>query len=105
MLRETGGTTKFHIDYHLFGLKGIEVEREFYHEGDTFISETVPTMWSSCGGSNIFEINSSLYAQKVNSDYVDSFIKINSSDSISLVYHFDERSCHDFYGLSSMDIK
>lgn len=91
--RQTGSSTEFNIDYYFSGIKGRTIEKEFHHEEDIFVSENVPTIWSSCGGSTTFEINSSIYAKKTHDDHLDSYIKINSSESISLAYWFYERSC------------
>ena len=94
-----GSETNFGIEYFFAGTKGPIVTRSFTEEEDIVITDEVPiAAWSSCGGSEIFRINTSIKAKKENKDDEDAFIAIDSVDSsetntIALVYYFNEQDC------------
>merc|ERR1711862_980952 len=95
---DNGSETTFQVEYFFAGLKGPIVKRTYEEEEEIVITDTVPMIWSPCGGSEIFRINSSMIAKKENNDSQDAFITIDSVDGIevnntALTYYFDEREC------------
>ena len=95
---EDGSETTFQIEYFFAGLKGPIVKRTYEEEEDIVISDKVPLLWSPCGGSEIFRINTSIRARKGSKDADDPFITIDSVDgtednTIALMYYFQEQDC------------
>jgi len=95
---ESGSETTFQVEYFFAGIKGAIVKRAYETEENIVITDTVPMIWSPCGGSEIFRINSSMGAKKEDKEDQDTFITIDSVDgmevnSTALTYYFDEREC------------
>ena len=90
--------TNLGVEYFFAGTKGPIVTRTYTEEEDIFISDKVPLVWSPCGGSEIFRINTSIKAKKGAKDDEDTFITIDSVDgtednTIALIYYFSEKEC------------
>merc|ERR1711902_157120 len=93
-----GSETNFGVEYFFAGTKGPVVTRTFNEEEDIVITDKVPMVWSPCGGSEIFRVNTSIKAKKKSKDNEDAFITIDSVDgtednTTALTYYFDEREC------------
>jgi len=96
--QDNGSETTFQVEYFFAGLKGPIVKRTYEEEENIVITDTVPMIWSPCGGSEIFRINTSIRAKKGGADAEDTFITIDSVDgtednSLALIYYFDEQEC------------
>merc|ERR1711982_8142 len=90
--------TNLGVEYFFAGTKGPIVTRTFNEEEDIVISDKVPMVWSPCGGSEIFRVNTSIKAKKKSKDNEDAFITIDSVDgtednTIAWVYYFNEQDC------------
>merc|ERR1719232_1549503 len=77
---EDGSETNFGVEYFFAGAKGPIVTRTYENEEDIFITDTVPMVWSPCGGSEIFRINTSIRAKKGSKGDEDTFITVDSVD-------------------------
>jgi len=95
---QDGSETNFQVEYFFAGLKGPVVKRTYTEEENIAITDTVPMLWSPCGGSEIFRLNTSMNARKADKDDEDTFITIDSvdgieDDSLALIYYFNEQDC------------
>jgi len=78
------GSATFSAEYFFAGISGPKIEKEYeYFEDDIFISNEVSintVVWSGCGSSEIFRINTAIVAEKDSEYSEDTKISIDSTD-------------------------
>ena len=90
----------FMAEYFFAGIKGPVVKEEYTkYQDDIYVSNDVgiaSVVWSDCGSSTIFRINTSIMARKDSSDDEDVFITIDTTDMTvtnAFTYYVTTKKC------------
>merc|ERR1711983_161216 len=92
----------FMAEYFFAGIKGPVVQEDYSdYDSEIYVTNEVgvsSVVWSDCGSSTIFRINTSIMATKDSSDDADVYISIDTTDMTvqsSFNYYITMRECEE----------